>query len=152
MAISKKEISKISDISIEYKPRKHTSYGFSCSRDIAEYSFRNWPELALRERMFCYYLDNKNNVVGRYEVAVGTISQCLVEPRNIFQAAILCNAARFVMVHNHPSGDDTIPSASDRALTERIKKAGDILGITLLDHLVISKNKSYSSFADLCLI
>lgn len=146
--MTKKEIAKISDITIEYRPRRRSSFPMCSGHDVAYYSFNNWPELAVRERMYIYYLDNQNYVTGRYEVAVGALTQCIVEPRNVFQAAILANASRLIMVHNHPSGD-VLPSPADRATTQRIKEAGEILGITLLDHLIITHEaEKWYSFAD----
>lgn len=73
-------------------------------------------------------------------------SAALVHPREVFKAAILANAAALILVHNHPSGDPE-PSAEDRAITERLKQAGELLGIRVLDHVVIGDDK-FRSFAE----
>lgn len=72
-------------------------------------------------------------------VAVGVLDSALVHPREVFKSAILSNAASIIMIHNHPSGK-LMPSKDDLDMTERIKKAGEIIGIKLLDHVIAGKN------------
>ena len=72
-------------------------------------------------------------------VAVGVLDSALVHPREVFKSAILSNAASIIMIHNHPSGK-LVPSKDDIDMTERIKKAGEIIGIKLLDHVIAGKN------------
>ena len=79
-------------------------------------------------------------------ISVGTLDSSLIHPREVFQPAIACNAARVILGHNHPSGDHT-PSTADRSVTRRIVEAGKILGISVRDHIVISEH-GYSSMAD----
>jgi DNA repair protein RadC len=62
----------------------------------------------------------------------------LVHPREVFKAVILGNAAAIIVVHNHPSGDPT-PSAEDTAITQRLRQAGELLGIKVLDHVIIAR-------------
>ncbi len=76
-------------------------------------------------------------------VSIGTINQTLAMPREVFRKAIALNAASIVLAHNHPSGDTT-PSPEDLALTKRMKDAGEILGINVLDHFIIGHNSYYS--------
>jgi DNA repair protein RadC len=78
---------------------------------------------------------------------MGTLHSSLVHPREVFKAAILSNAAGFILAHNHPSGELT-PSKDDIAVTERIKEAGDLLGIDLLDHIIVGDGKRYTSFRE----
>jgi DNA repair protein RadC len=70
-------------------------------------------------------------------VSVGTLTRAVVHPREIFKGAIFANAKGIILAHNHPSGDPT-PSDDDRTIFEMLKRAGDVLGITLLDFLVVS--------------
>ena len=70
----------------------------------------------------------------------------LISPRELFIEALNCGAVSIVLLHNHPSGDPT-PSESDILLTKRIKDAGDLIGITLLDHIIIGNN-CYISFSE----
>ena len=81
-------------------------------------------------------VDTKHQVTGIFEVARGHLSSCLVHPREVFKRALLVNAAAVFVAHNHPSGDTT-PSRDDIATTETLERAGDILGVPLLDHLII---------------
>lgn len=99
-----------------------------------------------RERFLAVLLDGKNRVLGLNEVSVGTLTASLVHPREVFKAAIVGNAAAIIVVHNHPSGDPT-PSAEDIAITERLREAGELLGIRILDHVVLGDGR-YVSFSD----
>jgi DNA repair protein RadC len=109
-------------------------------------AFRARFEAADREEFLALFLDGKNRVQGFHVVSVGTLTASLVHPREVYKAAILANAAALIVVHNHPSGDPT-PSAEDVAITTRLRQAGELLGIGLLDHVVIGDNR-YVSFAD----
>ena len=74
----------------------------------------------------------------------------MISPRELFIEALNCGAVSIVLLHNHPSGDPT-PSESDVLLTKRVKEAGDLIGITLLDHIIIGNN-CYVSFAEMKMI
>ena len=80
---------------------------------------------------------------GVHAVHVGSSRQSLVDPVDVFKAAILANASAIVVVHNHPSGDPT-PSAEDVRVTKQIRQAGENLGIDVLDHIVIGGNRYVS--------
>lgn len=95
-------------------------------------------------------LDVRNRVLGYVEVASGGPDLCTVDPRKVFRAAILMNASAIMIVHNHPSGE-VIPSSEDITLTKRICEAGDILGIPVLDHIIVSHD-NWMSFAEKGLI
>ena len=97
-----------------------------------------------REALVVLLLDTKNRVNAAHLAAVGTLGGCRVHPREVFKAAVLANAAGIIAAHNHPSGDPT-PSQEDRDLALKLKYAGDILGIQLLDFLVIGDGR-YVSF------
>lgn len=84
-------------------------------------------------------LDARGRPLGRREIARGTLTACLVHPREVFAPAIRARAAAVVVVHNHPSGDPT-PSSEDVALTDRLMEAGELLGIPLVDHIVLGRN------------
>jgi DNA repair protein RadC len=91
-------------------------------------------------------LDGKNQVLGFHVVSVGTLTASLVHPREVYKLAILESSAAIVVVHNHPSSHPE-PSAEDQAITLRLKEAGELLGIKLLDHVVIGDGR-YFSFTD----
>ncbi len=92
-------------------------------------------------------LNGKNDVLGFNVASTGSLTAALVHPREIFKPAILANAAALILVHNHPSGDPD-PSPEDRAITSRLKEAGEIVGIRVLDHVVIGDDDRFRSFAD----
>lgn len=95
-------------------------------------------------------LNNRNEALREEIVAMGTLGECLVSPREVFRPMIAEAAARFVAVHNHPSGDPQ-PSPEDVALTRRLAEVGALLGIALLDHVVIGRS-GYASLRDMGLI
>lgn len=90
------------------------------------------------EYVYILCLDNKGHLLGCFEVSHGTTTCSLVTPRETFQKALMIGAVNIIMTHNHPSGDIT-PSKADIDITERIYKAGDIIGVNLLDHIIICK-------------
>ena len=109
-------------------------------------------EMRLQEKE-CFkalYLDVKNHVKKVETISVGTLSASLVHPREVFKSAVRDNCAAVIIVHNHPTGDPT-PSSHDTETTERIKAAGKVLGIKLLDHIIIGEGR-YFSYKDKDLI
>ncbi len=89
-----------------------------------------------QEQMICMMLDTKNHLLGEEKLSKGTVNTSAISPRELFLAALSYRAVSILMVHNHPSGDAT-PSREDILLTQRVKRAGEMLGIYLLDHIVI---------------
>ena len=83
------------------------------------------------ERVLALHFNIKHRLIGVHVVSVGTLDAALVSPRDTFKAALLSNAAAVVIAHNHPSGDPT-PSGEDRALCDRLRQAGELLGVTCL--------------------
>lgn len=81
-------------------------------------------------------LTTRHRVIAYHEVSRGTLDSTAVHPREVFKAALLANAAAVILAHNHPSGDPT-PSPDDVAMTMRLRAAGDVLGVQVLDHIVI---------------
>ncbi|MDH4078991.1 MAG: JAB domain-containing protein [Nitrospira sp.] len=99
-----------------------------------------------REHFLVCGLDAKHRVIGINLVSVGTLTLSIVHPREVFKPLIMMNAAAWLASHNHPSGDAT-PSQEDRLLTKRLREVGDLLGITLLDHVILGEARHFS-FAD----
>lgn len=90
-----------------------------------------------REHFLCLYLNARNQVIFREVVSIGSLSASIVHPREVFQAAIAHSAASVVLSHNHPSGDVS-PSRDDIELTRRLVRAGEIMGIDVLDHIIMA--------------
>jgi DNA repair protein RadC len=96
-----------------------------------------------RERFICFHLNARNQVNAMETVSIGTLNSAQVHPREVFKAAILNNANSVILAHNHPSNDPT-PSSEDIALTRRLVQAGEIIGIEVLDHLIVTPDRYLS--------
>lgn len=104
-----------------------------------------------REHFWTLALNTKNRLLRIIEVSVGSLNASIVHPRELFKDAVRISSASIVVVHNHPSGDHT-PSGADIQLTRRLVKAGDVLGVEVLDHVVIGASGEHSSLRDLGLM
>ena len=100
-----------------------------------------------REQFLVCGLDAKHALIGVNLVSIGSLTLAIVHPREVFKPLILMNASAWICAHNHPSGGDPTPSQEDRVLTSRLRQGADLLGISLLDHLILT-DKDYYSFAD----
>lgn len=102
-----------------------------------------------REKLYVICFDTKNQPTNISLISIGSLNSSIVHPREVFKVAILSNAASIALAHNHPSGDIS-PSREDILITERIKRAGEMIGINLLDHIIIGDEK-FLSLKDKCL-
>lgn len=100
---------------------------------------------AEQESMIVLTLDTRSRVIRRHEVTRGLLDSSLVHPREVFRVAIADAAAGVILAHNHPSGDPT-PSAEDRAVTRQLVAAGQLLDITVYDHVIVGGER-FVSFA-----
>ncbi|MGI6006936.1 MAG: RadC family protein [Ruminococcus sp.] len=117
------------------KSSSKESLSFQDPETIAGYYMEDMRHLE-QERLFCMMLDTKNHFLGDVEISKGTVNASLVSPREIFLAALSYHAVYIILVHNHPSGNPA-PSSEDIRITKRIQSAGDMLGISLLDHIIV---------------
>lgn len=116
----------------------------SCPKDIYEVLTKVCRIQCNAEEVFILItLNIKDIVTGYFEVHRGTINTSLVHPREVFKRALLNNASNIMVAHNHPSGDPN-PSKEDIQITERLKEAGNLLGINLLDHIIVGEDKYIS--------
>ena len=116
------------------------------TRAAIDYCMHHFSRLAIdgcQEEFHIVTVDTKLQPIARHQITVGTLDASLVHPREVFRPAIRDSAASVLLVHNHPSGDPT-PSAEDRAVTDRLKRAGEIIGIKVLDHIVVGKHSAVS--------
>ncbi|MCL4078960.1 DNA repair protein RadC [Coriobacteriia bacterium Es71-Z0120] len=104
-----------------------------------------------REHFWALALNTKNRLIKIIEVSIGSLSASIVHPRELFKEAVRSSAASVVVVHNHPSGDPT-PSSADIHLTQRLVRAGDVLGIEVLDHVVIGEGGRHASLREMGLM
>ena len=90
-----------------------------------------------KEHFLCLYLNARNQIIHKETVSIGSLSASIVHPREVFLVAITHSAASIILAHNHPSGDVS-PSQDDIDLTHRLVRAGDIMGIEILDHIIVA--------------
>ncbi len=116
--------------------------------DNAEKATALVPELkdAKQEHLIVLSLDGAHRLIAKRLISIGTLNASLVHPREVFADPITDRAASIIAIHNHPSGT-LEPSEADRQVTKRLKDAGNLLGIQLLDHVIITKTHYYS-FSD----
>ena len=98
------------------------------------------------EFLYIVCTDVKLNVVGVFELSHGNVNSSIVSVREMFQKALLANAVSIIVMHNHPSGDPK-PSIEDIKVTERMVKAGELLGVQVLDHIIVGR-PGYSSLKE----
>ncbi len=110
---------------------------FELFRDLAKEAKENFVAL---------HLDSKNRIICYDTVSIGSLNASIVHPREVYKAALLSSAAAILFIHNHPSGETT-PSREDFEITARLKDAGELLGIRVLDHLIVGET-GYNSFAN----
>jgi DNA repair protein RadC len=115
------------------------------ARTVHAHFLGRLPQLE-REVFYVLVLDGRNRLRTEVRISEGTLTTALVHPREVFGPAVRLGAAALVLVHNHPSGDPT-PSSEDLVLTERLRQAGELIGIRVLDHVVIGQG-GYVSLAE----
>ena len=120
---------------------------FSNSRQVFEFAREQLYADVDREQFHVFLLDNKNRLIGVNLISQGNASSSIVVPDMVFRAAIIASSPAIICTHCHPSNDPT-PSREDRDCTARLVKAGAILGIRVLDHIICGGDTEYFSFAD----
>lgn len=137
----------VQELKVSYarKRRFKNSIALTQPEPAAEFARRVLPQD--REGFIGIYLDIRNHPIGWQLISVGTLSESLVHPREVFKPALLSNAAHIIVCHNHPSGDPS-PSENDLTLTTRLCQAGKLLGIPVLDHLVIGDRGKFVSLQE----
>jgi DNA repair protein RadC len=98
---------------------------------------------AKQEEFHIVLLDEKHHVIKSEQITVGLLDKSLVHPREVFKPAVRESACAVILVHNHPSGDPT-PSQDDKNITKDLKKAAETLGLRILDHIILSKDRALS--------
>ena len=143
--------SKVNEIAISYTGSLKTNLlpKISSSRSAADLAFAQWNknEIELQETFKIMLLNNANKVKGIYTLSTGGITGTLVDIRIVFAVVLKSVTTSIILAHNHPSGT-LQPSQPDKLLTEKIKKAGELFDIKVLDHLILTPDGDYFSFAD----
>ena len=113
------------------------------TKAVAEYLAPRYAGFAV-ERFGVMLLDQRQRVIRSVILSTGTVEASVSHPRDVFRVAMLASASHVVVFHNHPSGDPT-PSAADRVMTRRLRVAGELIGIDLMDHIILG-GTTYFSF------
>ena len=114
--------------------------------DVVEYLAPRYDGFGV-ERFGVLLLDQKQRVIRSVILSTGTIEASISNPRDMFRVAILAQASFVVAFHNHPSGDPS-PSVADRLMTQRLRQAGELVGITLMDHIILGGTEFFSFRAE----
>lgn len=142
---------KVNEIRISYKDRITSPFWgkINSSLDAAEMLYENWnkDDINIHESAKILLLNNANKVKGMYQLSTGGLTGTLIDIRLLFAVVLKSLSVAIVVAHNHPSGT-LEPSKGDRDVTNKIKRAAQLLDITFLDHLIITPNGEYYSFAD----
>ncbi|MGO4771115.1 JAB domain-containing protein [Flavobacterium sp. W22_SRS_FK3] len=140
----------VSEIELTYKTKVKNSERpqIKSSKDAYKLVLSAWDhnKIEFFEQFKVLLLNQAHKALGIYEISSGGIAGTVVDIRLIFSSALKANATSLMMIHNHPSGN-LIASEADKQITRKVKEAGRLLDITLLDSLIITA-ESYYSFAD----
>lgn len=144
-------IPPISTIHLSYmpplKPKERTTIHSSHQAFKAFFDYWDKTTISLQESFLVLLLDTNKKALGIATLSIGGMEGTVVDIRQLMAVVLGANAAHFILAHNHPSGD-TNPSPLDLQVTQKVQKAADCLGVQLVDHLIISPQKSYTSLLD----
>lgn len=143
MSIKKSNyVLKILDIQQHFITTQNRIFRIKSPDDVVKY-VREEIGNSTQEKFIVIGLNTKNDVIMSYVVFKGSVNATVIHPREIFQVAILNNCSNIIIAHNHPSNDPT-PSYEDINASHRIYEAGQLLGIEMLDHIIVTMDDSYS--------
>ena len=133
------------EITLKYKSGEQKKVKIKSSKDSFDVMrlFFDQDTLELTESVIALFLNRSNNTIGWIKVSQGGISGTVIDIRLILATALKCAASGIILAHNHPSGNKQ-PSNNDIQITKKLKDAGNIMNIRLLDHLVITESEYYS--------
>jgi DNA repair protein RadC len=139
---------KVCEIKVSYSNKNPIKIKITSSQIIYDLIISQWNSdiIEYQEEVKVIYLNKANIVLGIYHLSKGGISGSIVDIRVILGIALKCNSTSVILAHNHPSGN-LKPSNADKIVTKNLKDACNLLDISLLDHLIVTKN-NYFSFSD----
>lgn len=124
------------------KTRYQDKLSMNHPQTIADY-FMERMRHERQERLLALFFDSKCRLLSDVTMSIGSVTATFVSPREIFLAALRCNAVQIILLHNHPSGNAE-PSADDDTVTKRMQECGVLLGIPLMDHIILGDQAYYS--------
>jgi DNA repair protein RadC len=138
-------MNEVAEIKISYSTSNTPKIKITSVDKAYQLLLKSWnlDTIELQEEFKVLLLNRANEVLGIYQLSKGGITGTVVDSRLIFAVVLKCNATAIIIAHNHPSGN-LKPSNNDITITNSIKKCADFLDITLIDHLIITKNGFFS--------
>jgi len=121
---------------------KHPVKKISCAQDVFDLMHERLKDKK-EEHFYVLMLDTKNNIIGEQLISKGILDASIIHPREVFKPAIKNSASKIIIVHNHPSGDPN-PSGEDLEITEKLIKAGEELGIKVVDSVILGREKYWN--------
>lgn len=147
----KSQQTTISEVKLVYRTKVKASerLQIKCSKDAYDIFMGSWDQDSIEhvEEFKVMLLTRSNRILGIATISKGGVSGTVTDVRIVMQLAIKSNASGIIICHNHPSGNMQ-PSESDTRITQKIKESGNIMDIQLLDHLIVTPDDGYYSFAD----
>ena len=138
----------VPEIKVRFNKGKRSFGSISDSKDVYKYLLTLYGrDISIQEKGIILFLNKRNEIIGYYKHSVGGIDGTILDVRLIIATALKALASEIILSHNHPS-DNKSPSAADKAITTKIRNAATMNDIKLLDHLIVTKNNGYYSFAD----
>lgn len=139
--------SKAYEFSLKCNESPFHKMKITCSRDIFKFASQLYADdIQIYESIFTVFLNRSNNTIGFVKISQGGISSTVLDVRLVLKYALESLCSAIILIHNHPT-NNMMPSEPDIRITSKLKDAAKIMDITLLDHLIISKD-NYYSFAD----
>jgi len=142
---------RINEVKVSYHQKTKAAFWhkINSSQDAANILHEQWDKssIEMHESFKIILLNNGNKVKGIYELSKGGITAAIVDIRMLFAVVLKSLSVAIILCHNHPSGT-LKPSVADKTLTKKIKSAAELLDIAVLDHIIITPNDGYYSFAD----
>ena len=139
-AIKKKTSSMVREVIVQYKAMDTEKIQVTDPYNVSMFIQQTIGN-DCRENFILLCIDNKNTIVGYSLISIGTVSEAVVHPREVFLPAIMTKASGVIVAHNHPSGIME-PSRQDIETTKRLVEAGKILGIPVVDHIIVGFNNT----------
>ena len=143
-AIKKDIHSMIREVTVQFKPLNTERITVDNPARVSEFVQDKIGNDA-RESFILLCIGNKNEVVSYSVISIGTVTEAIVHPREVFLPAIMTKASGIIVAHNHPSGVN-LPSRQDIETTKRLVEAGKVIGIPLVDHIIVGFNHPAGSF------
>ena len=143
-AIKKDIHSMIREVTVQFKPLNTERIKVDNPASVSEFVQDKIGNDA-RESFILLCIGNKNEVVSYSVISIGTVTETIVHPREVFLPAIMTKASGIIVAHNHPSGVN-LPSRQDIETTKRLVEAGKVIGIPLVDHIIVGFNHPAGSF------